>query len=589
MQESFLWFDPPKGVEAEEHRKVFLERAKGLYDNLEDFRADGFRYFLNVDYKFYDPDSTNSFEKDSSDEELLLHNPYLTLNVTNSCIETAGNKIAKTKPKVTFLTKNADREQRELARKLDNWVLKSFKKGKLWDKCSQAFKSACVCGLGIIKIVFDEEAQKFCFYKVPIFSAFFDNAHKGKDTPTEIGEIKTFTLYDLIEMYPSKKKELMEGHGELLDKAIRVYEGFKEYKYHYIATESVDLLKEKWDKPIPYEFFRWEKSDQGVISVGISKKLYSIQSSITYILGKTFQSVRNFAVPRVFVPKGTSPTPTDFSNIVGEIIEVNPDSTGKGVQFSTPQVISQQVISILLMLWEKAFEIIGISALSAGGQIPRGLDKASGQAIRNYQHVESERFQLIRADYEEQFIKIAKKMIKLTNDSFLPKGVKMADIKQAKENISIWTSSLLPETPSGKLAMVGDLLNSGILSRDQAMSLFESPDVNQFMSSEISRQKAIDLLLDRALDKGENPEYYSELGLELYLDRSRKLMAQLIINMEDDKKITIIKDFIGKLVEKVSKQTAIKDTINTMLEGQPGPTQVPQNQPFTNAGTGGVA
>ena len=240
------------------------------------------------------------------------------------------------------------------------------------------------------------------------------------------------------------------------------------------------------------------------------------------------------------------------------------------------------MVQILNLLWQRAFEVIGVSQLSAGGQIPRGLEKASGTALRTYQQTESERFQLIRNDYEESFIGMIKKAIKMLSDSDLP--ISRKEIMEAKDKMSIWTSSLLPETPAGRLAMVGDLFNSGLLKTDQALSLMESPDTAKFLNSETARTKAIDLLLDKALDKGEKPIYYPELGLDLYLDRSRKLLAEIIIEDEDIDKIQILQECIKELVKRVNEQTGIGNVLNQLGGGSPPP-QGQGNEPLNPVGS----
>ena len=582
--ENYHWWQMTgkKDEDEETCLKKALDRIKDLYDTCEDFRSEAWRYFSIVDYKSYNPEK-EGIEKDGITEENLLTNPYLTLNVTSSCVETCATKIAKAKPKVTFLTKDADRERRELARKLDNWILKTFKKAKVWGEASQAFKSSCVCGLGVLKVYIEKSRVRI--KKVPIFDMVFNNAHRGSQTPEEAGEIKFLMLSDLIEMFPSKKEELEEAHGEKMSESIKVYELYRQYKRHKIFTGKVMLVDEKWEKPLPYVFFKFEPSDQGVVSVGIAKKLYAIQNSITYILGKTFTSIKNFAVPRIFLPKGTEPTESDLTNLTAQIYEVSsPD--GKVPQFSTPPAVHSQVVEILNLLWIRAFEIIGVSQLSAGGAIPRGLENASGTALRNYQQQESERFQLIRSSYEEGFIKLAKLIIKMSSDSMLPKGIKRSEVMEAKEDINIWTSSLLPETPAGKLAMIGDLFNTGMIQGNQALSLLDSPDTNKFLSSETSRMKAIDLSLDRALEKNEKPIYHASLGLDMYLDRARKMFAEIIVEEgEDSSKLPLLTSCIEELEAKVSQQTGIQDTLNQLTAGQGVPPQTPQ-EPLATTGAG---
>ena len=317
---------------------------------------------------------------------------------------------------MTFLTKNADRENREIARKLDHWMLKTFKKGKVWKESNQAFKSACISGLGVVKVYIKKNRVKV--KKIPLFDFLCDNAHKGDTSPVTAGEKKAMVLADLIEIFPEKKKELLEAHGDKIDKSVMVYELYRQYKKHLIFTEKVTLTDENWEKPLPYIIHKFEPADQGVLSVGVGKKLYAIQSVISYILGKTLVSIKNFAVSRVFLPKGSEPVESEITNIVGQIIEVN-SQDGKVPQFSTPPATNPQVLDILNMLWVRGFEVVGISQLSAGGAIPRGLEKASGTALRNYQQVESERFQLIRDAYDESFIKLAKLIIKLCSRQYV--------------------------------------------------------------------------------------------------------------------------------------------------------------------------
>ena len=411
------------------------------------------------------------------------------------------------------------------------------------------------------------------FKKVPIFNFFCDNAYLGDTEPTEAGEVKSFKLAKLMEMYPSKLKELKEKHGEQLNDNIEVWEMYKKGKAHIIFTEELTLLFEYWeDKPLPYQLLKWEEADQGVVGVGLAKKLYQTQRGITYIMGKTFTSIRNFAVPRIFIPKGASPTRKDVTNTVAEIIELNSMGEGKtgAPIFSTPPAINDQVLNFLDMLWTRSFEIVGISSLSAGGRIPRGLEKASGAAMRSYQQVESERFQLIRASYEETFVQMAKTLLKLSPENKLP--ISKKELEDVKDHANIWTKSLLPETPSGRLAMVGDLFNTGMVKGDQALSLLNSPDTNKFLNSNSARLRAVDLILDRAIEKGKKPMYHPELGLDLFLDRARKLFAEVLIEDEESPKIPLLKACIEELTRKVAEQSKIDETINQMSgQNQPPP------------------
>ena len=335
------------------------------------------------------------------------------------------------------------------------------------------------------------------------------------------------------------------------------------------------LLDEKWDKKMPYSLFRINEAEEGVVGVGIAQKLYAIHVAITHIVNKIFTGIRRVCVPRVYVQAGAKPSASDISSVPGEIIEVNDLKTNKPI-FETPPPTNPMAIDFLERLWQKGFDVIGISQLSAAGRVPAGLERASGIAIRSYQQIETERFQLMRADYEEMFIELAVKSIKLSSDSMLPKGLSRKQIEDAKDDLTIWNSSLLPETPAGRLATVSDLLNSQLINPQQALTLIESPDTERFLSSENSRSKAIEMLIEKALDEKRTPTIYPELGLELYLDKVQKSFSMLLLEEgEGSNKLALLSPLIKELEEKINEQTRTASALQAVAQGgqTPGPQQ----------------
>ena len=576
-----VWWDKntiPKNASSEEFLSTIKARCDKLHEELASFRQDSKRYERNVHYRTNVDEVQRLGQQDKMYQSVFEDDPYLTFNVTQAAVETASNKIAKLRPKVTFLTKGADREKRETARRLDNWMLRLFKRGNVYGECALAFTSACVTGLGVIKLIYKSKADHDLgemkagveFKNVSVHNIFFDHAYKGPQQPTEMGEQHHFTLHDLVMMFPEKKKELKAAYNG--ENTILVYEVYKAHKRHAIFTDKVVLKDDDWDKGLPYVLFKWTDAAQGVVGVGIAKKLYYIQCAITFTLQKIFKGIKAFSTPRVFVPKGVTPTESDLTDLVGQIIEYNQPAGGSsgGIVFSTPPAANPQTIEILELLWRRAFEIVGISQFASAGKVPSGLKQASGIALRSYMQIENERFQLVRSLYEDNYIEIAKKVIDLVPGSFKPKGISHADLTEALDSLSIWASSILPETPAGKLATASDLLNAGLLTPSQTLGLLESPDTDKFLSSENSRIKAVELLIERALEKGERPVFYSALGLELYLDKVRKILAELIIDDMDgsEDKVAILQEFETELVAKVAEQTNIQQGLEAM-QGQP--------------------
>ena len=70
----------------------------------------------------------------------------------------------------------------------------------------------------------------------------------------------------------------------------------------------------------------------------------------------------------------------------------------------------------------------------------------------------------------------------------------------------------------------------------------------------------MELSIERALEKGQSPVYRSALGLELYLDKTRKILAEMVIE-DDDKdgeKIALLEAFEAQLVEKAKQQAGMQ-------------------------------
>ena len=572
-----IWYDKKTFDEkamAEQYIKTCKEAADTLMKKLGSFYEDAriyerlYQYRSNLD-KFTQVSVDNNFD--------VVENNLLTFNVVRACCNSAHNKISKVRPKVTFLTKDSDMKTIETAKKLDNWIFKLFKKNKIYKKASQAFLDSCIRGVGVLKVYIKKGNPEF--EKVPSTDMFFDKAYTGGYIPDVAGEKKVFSAYELREMFPDKAELIFQMHGEA--EKIIVYEQYKAYKKKTIYTDKVLLDYSDWNYSLPYVFIKWTEATEGVVGVALSKEVHYLQQTITYILEKVLKGLHLFAIPRVFMEKGSDPTPKDISNLVAEIIEYN--KGGEKPTFSTPPVINTQVLDILLMFWEKAFEVTGLSQLQAHGQVPSGLKQASGTALRTYNQIESERFQLIRADYEDLFIEIAKKTIEMSNT--FPKGITKSEVTEAQEDMSIFSSNILPETPAGRQAFVSELFSSGLINKTQALTLMNSPDTDRLLSSESDRERAIEIELERAVKKGEmpDPETSSVLGIESYLDKTRKLYAKILIEEgSDSEKLTPLKDLSEELVNRLQQQAkmnALQEEGNSNNTPNKGASNVLSQQP----------
>ena len=555
--QSIVWYDPKTWKSKihtkteEEYLAAVIKYKKKLVDNMQ-------RYYsrTQTNEEIYQYRSAMAKEADMQTEadggwEDIQENCHLTFNLIRACCSTATNKIAKQKPKVTFLTKGATIQQSRTAKILDDWIFKRFKKGEIYSHAPRAFLSACLSALGVLKI-FRHPEKGFKFKKINARNFFCDYPYKGRSNPKTAGDIVEYSFHDLLEMYPKKETQLKEAHGG--NDYVDVTYIYRSYKRYVVFTDKVLLEEGEWKYEHPYEFMRWSPATEGAVGVALAEEIMYLQDTITYILNRVLKSVHLFAVPRVFVQKGGMPTDEDIGNETGEYVEVNMES--KIPVFHTPPAINDQVYKMIFDIWDKAFEQTGLSQTDAYGQMPAGLRQASGTALRNYSQLTNERFQLTQSSYENLFVRVAKKMIKMCPDKDLP-GISRKDIDSAEENITVFASNILPETPAGRMALVSDMYNSGLITKEQSLQLIDSKDTDRFISSSSKRVQAIEMELEKAVSSGQKPDISSvgALGIELYLDKTRKKYAEIMLEKgTEDPNLIMLANFMEEITQKLQEQ-----------------------------------
>jgi len=186
------------------------------------------------------------------------------------------------------------------------------------------------------------------------------------------------------------------------------------------------------------------------------------------------------------------------------------------------------------------------------GRLPPGFDQTSGVALRTMNDMESERYINIKTRYEEMFVNLAKLVCQMSTNSDLPENLKEINLKEELKNIQVYPTNILPETPSGMLATAFDMANSGLISTDEILSMIDSPDVKKLVSSKTARREAVDILIDRSLEKKEPIDIDAILGEEVFLDRLRNRYAILLKDNVDEK----YEDELDLLSEAASKIVA---------------------------------
>lgn len=446
-----------------------------------------------------------------TDPKMFMTN-RVTYNVIKSCIDSATSKISKMKPRPVYLTDNGNWLLQQKAKRLNQFILGMFDQigtGQGDDKTMyglgrQNFRDACVFGEGVTYIY--ECDGKIKAERNLSEELIVDEVEGMYRTPRQMHRHRYVSREVLLDKYGSDNKafkaikelaaidEMRDGIHNTSD-MVETLESWhlpsgKDAKdgKHILTIENYDLLVEDYkDNFFPFLIQRWSQRLLGFYGMGLAEELAGIQLEINKLLRTIQQSQHLMAVPQVWVEYQSKTITKKLDNKIGGIKYYS----GRPPVSIVPQAMSSEVYQHLETLYRRAYEITGISLLSATSQKPSGLDSAV--ALREYKDTESERFATQEASYEMWYIEAAEMIRKLCRrmteegreptvifrDGVTTKTIKFSDVDIPDDQISVqpYPANLLPKEPAGRLAAVQELTQGGFYTKEEALDLLEFPDV----------------------------------------------------------------------------------------------------------------
>lgn len=465
----------------------------------------------------------------------------VTLNVIQSMVDTVVSKMTKNKPKPTFLTDGGDFSAQNKAKKLTKFSEGQFHSTSFYEQAAKAFQDSCIFGTGAVKIY--RTGNEIKTERVFIDEIKVDDSESLYGDPRQMHQAKFIHRDVLKDMFPEHRGAIetvgAQGyqfdslqHGQNQD-MVMVIESWHlpsgknaDDGKRAITIENQTLLLEDYNKDyFPFIFWRWGERPLGFFGQGISEQLTGIQIEINKILRTIQVSMHLVSIPKIFLEKGSKVVGAHLNNKIGGIIEYAGKLSTEGKLGSIPS----ELFSQLDRLYQRAFEIIGISQLSAQSTKPAGLD--SGKALREFNDIESERFMSVGIRYEKAFIDASKIMIDIARDiakdtdnfSIKVKGSKFletidwkdVDLSEDKYQMHVFPTSSLSSTPAGKLQDVQELMQAGLIGPEQGLKLLDFPDLEQFMDMQNAAAHDIDRVIEKLMEKGEyeTPEPYQNLEM----------------------------------------------------------------------------
>lgn len=473
----------------------------------------------------------------------------LSLNVVRNMICAVGSKIAaKNKVHPKFLTNDGDASLQRKAKKREQLVAGIFYDQKFYRKQRLVFQDIGIFGTGFIRPWVDKETRTVTLERIPKSDVLVDDEEAHYGDPPCLYHRKWYDKRVLAKMFPGKEDIIrdagrhksdrgmeLETHTDATADIIPVVEAFHRPStatagdgLRVLALDSGVLGSAPWEYDyFPFPKLVWSEEPYGFFGTGLAYELAGIQAEINDILLE-FARAHRLLKGAWLVDRSSKVVLKHINDDLGKIVQY----AGLAPTYYQPAAIPQDTYRYLWDLYAKAFEIAGISQLQASGMKPAGLN--SGEAQRVYDDIQTERFLSVGMALEDWTLDVTEQVLDRAGElakeeggykvkSKTDRGLETIDFKEAdlpKDShiIQVFPTSMLPNTPSGRLAFINDMMDAKLVSNPgDAMKLLGFPDVEAFMTRENAPRELLDRNIESILDEGKwvSPEPLDDHDLAL--------------------------------------------------------------------------
>ena len=451
------------------------------------------------------PSVVGFYEQNKEVEEDTTQTPQL--NIIKSCIDTLTSKIAQSKVRPFFNTQNGSFKDIQTVKQAQAFFDLYYDLQNVNKKVSEAFRNSCIFDTGVIYI---DEVTKEIFNAQP-WQVYV--------RPAEVNYNKITRVYYERDDYPTTLLD------ESFVKSITsdyvpygvYYDTFNHIKAELVCNKVVKISDFN-SKKIPFIFLHYCSPIIGNTSQSIVDMLNSIQLEIDNLMMKVKDASQLNPALTFWVPKGSSVKVSQLNNRVGQVAEYNatPNMTGSPVTVSTPAFIDPQYMQVVEELKQSAYELVGISQLSAMSTKPTGLN--SGVALSTMENIESDRFETQLNQVIRAYVDIAKTCLEIfpPEETILPEdnhrlNIKWSDIVEESNKMVVQFSAAdsLSKDPSTKLEQLQMLAQTGIIPQTRIAQFMELPDIQSGYSLSNNAINAVLTCINDCIEKNifDVPDY----------------------------------------------------------------------------------
>jgi hypothetical protein len=556
--------------------------------------------------------------------------PWLKERITWNCVQASADtlvaKMVKNKPKPWYVTNGGDWKMQRRAKKMNKFVDGVFYENKAHQMGLRALLDSCIWGDGVVKVM-EGDKKRVKWERILSHELWTDDMDSIYGDPRSLHHSTNIDRQVLLEKAKAwlkgqdatEREKVLEkvekadraqpdGQQDILADRVAITESWHlpsgpdaEDGKHCITIKGCTIWEEEWEHDCyPFAKLPWAPRSMGYWSQSLAEQLQNIQLEINLILQTIKQSFWKGGTFRVFLPSGSRLVKENLTNQIASVVTYSGD---KPPVIVTPQLVQPEIFEHLNLLWNKAFEQAGISQMQATSQKPAGLN--SGEAIRSYNDIQTDRFTTVGQRYEQFFLDLANLSVMVVKDiagngSYKVKakvGNKLEEIDwkdiQLDEDdyvIMCFPISSLPQDPSGRQQTITEWVQAGWINARPGKRLMDFPDLEMAENLANAAEDFLTAMLEKMCEEDDFnyiPEPFDDLNLsmELGLEYYQRGKYQGL----DPKNLDKLRQFIGQVqdltgaIEAQQAAQAQQQAMQQQAMKQAGkPMAKPQQQPTSD-------
>jgi hypothetical protein len=533
-----------------------------------------------------------------------------TLNVTRSMVDTLVARLCKRRPMPTLTADDAKWSQKMYGKRAARTLRRKLGRPDVERMKPDVLRDAAIRGTGCAKVV--RCGGDVTYERIPRHELVVDprEARYGLASLPQMAHVKPYSQAKLRAEFPDCVEAINAAVGisttdewmpadydaPTTTDRIDVAEGWYLPSApdagdgrHIIAIRGKALVDEPWTRPrFPVAFEYMSAPVRGVWGHGLVEDLAGIQAKINDTARDIQECLYYGGTLKIFAPRGSNVNKAHLRARHPVVIEHD----GQAPTFVAPNPVSAQQLQFLEWLYQKAYEITGISQASAASKSALGSN-ASGKALDTQYDIESDRFaavelghamfmcdlgqltideaQAISADWKADKAERRKRKGKeATREGIEPaQWIQEIDWKKVRVDegdyhLTIEPINFLPDSRSGKLAYVAELGKAGLISgKAQTMSLFDEPDMARANRYLLGPIRNIERMIEGICDVGTpmsdvmaDPHMNLGLALEMVVGEYNNAQAEGVNDEDSGEEVQERFRLVIASIEETQKQVA---------------------------------